>query len=95
MFASSLAAVAIILAATAMRIHTQRLARPAITEFDGQVIARWIETVGEDNTEIQCIAVDDGSRAWSFEITGGTFSRTRPAPGSGSGWPRGPGTCST
>lgn len=74
-FASSLAAVAIVLAATAMRIHTQRLALPAITEFDGQVIARWIETVGEDNTEIQCIAVDDGSRAWSFEITGGTFSR--------------------
>ena len=73
-FASSLAAAAVILAATAMRIHTQRLALPAITEFDGQVIARWIETVGEDNTEIQCIAVDDGSRARSFEIKGGTFS---------------------
>jgi hypothetical protein len=74
-FASSLAAVAIILAATAMRIHTQRLALPAVTEFDGQVIARWIEKVGEDDTEIQCIAVDDGSRARSFEIKGGTFSR--------------------
>jgi hypothetical protein len=42
---------------------------PATTEFDGQVIARWISRTGsvEDARDVPCLAIDDGNGAWSLE----------------------------
>jgi hypothetical protein len=53
-----------------------RLARPAEATFQAQVIARWVEHAGaNDDDDISCIAVDDGERSWSFDVTGEAFGR--------------------
>ena len=53
-----------------------RLARPAEASFQAQVIARWVEHTGtNDNNYISCIAVDDGERSWSFDVSGEAFGR--------------------
>src|SRR5215467_2836114 len=53
-----------------------RRARPAEATFQAQVIARWVEQAGaNDDDYISCIAVDDGERSWSFDITGEAFGQ--------------------
>lgn len=44
-------------------------------EFDGQIIARWIERrgSGEDERDVPCLAIDDGRDAWSFEASGSYY----------------------
>jgi len=58
-------------ATAAVRGLAVRLAIPAETSFRGQVIARWMETRGNGDSdwEAPCIAVDDGERPWSFEVS--------------------------
>jgi hypothetical protein len=53
------------------------LAQPAQTSFQGQVIARWVEHRGsnDDDSYIPCIAVDDGERSWSFDLSGTAFGQ--------------------
>jgi Predicted membrane protein (DUF2207) len=57
-------------AIAAVRGLSVRLATPAEASFRGQVIARWMETRGNGDSdwEAPCIAVDDGERSWSFEV---------------------------
>jgi hypothetical protein len=58
-------------AIAAVRGLAVRLATPAEASFRGQVIARWMETRGNGDSgwEAPCIAVDDGERSWSFEVS--------------------------
>jgi len=53
------------------------LASPAETSFRAQVIARWVENRGanDDDSYITCIAVDDGERSWSFDVSGAAFGQ--------------------
>jgi len=53
------------------------LARPAETSFQAQVIARWVENraANDDDSYITCIAVDDGERSWSFDVSGAAFGQ--------------------
>jgi hypothetical protein len=53
------------------------LARPAETSFQAQVIARWVEnsSTNDDDTSIACVAVDDGERSWSFDVSGKSFGQ--------------------
>jgi hypothetical protein len=53
------------------------LGRPAETSFQAQVIARWVENRGanDDDSYITCIAVDDGARSWSFDVSGAAFGQ--------------------
>ena len=53
------------------------LARPAETSFQAQVIARWVEDGGtnDDDASSACIAVDDGERSWSFDVSGTVFGQ--------------------
>jgi hypothetical protein len=53
------------------------LARPAGTSFQAQVIARWVEHRGanDDDASITCVAVDDGERSWSFDVSGAAFGQ--------------------
>jgi hypothetical protein len=48
------------------------LASPAETSFQAQVIARWAERRGNsgDDSSSTCIALDDGERAWIFDVSG-------------------------
>src|SRR5262249_56152653 len=46
---------------------------PSRTEFDGQVVARWVlndtdpdKISGDEDAPQPCLAIDDGSRTWSF-----------------------------
>jgi len=46
---------------------------PSRIEFDGQVVARWVlndtdpdKISGDEDTPQPCLAIDDGSRTWSF-----------------------------
>jgi len=57
-----------------------RLARPAEATFQARVIARWVEHTGTTNDDdyISCIAVDDGERSWSFDVTGEASGRLAP-----------------
>jgi hypothetical protein len=53
-----------------------RMARPAEASFQAQVIARWVEHTGaNDNNYVSCIAVDDGERSWSFDVSGEAFAQ--------------------
>jgi hypothetical protein len=54
-----------------------RLARPAEASFQAQVIARWVEHSGtnDDDSYISCIAVDDGERSWSFDVSAEAFAQ--------------------
>jgi hypothetical protein len=53
-----------------------RMARPAEASFQAQVIARWVEHTGtNDNNYISCVAVDDGERSWSFDVSGEAFAQ--------------------
>jgi hypothetical protein len=53
-----------------------RMARPANASFQAQVIARWVEHTGtNDNDYVSCIAVDDGARSWSFDVSGEAFAQ--------------------
>jgi hypothetical protein len=54
-----------------------RLARPTEASFQAQVIARWLEHSGTNNDDsyISCIAVDDGERSWSFDISREAFAQ--------------------
>jgi hypothetical protein len=53
-----------------------RMARPAEAIFQAQVIARWVEHTGtNDNNYISCVAVDDGERSWSFDVSGEAFAQ--------------------
>lgn len=54
----------------------RRSAQPAEVRFDGQVIARWVESDGDEGHDY-CIAIDDGSRAWSFDVGPVMFDRLR------------------
>jgi hypothetical protein len=53
----------------------RRSARSAVARFDGQVIARWITRngAGDETVYTPCLAIDDGSRAWSFEVASRAF----------------------
>jgi len=59
----------------AMRALAHRAAQPAVVQFEGQMIARWVAHggAGDDDVYTPCIAIDDGSRAWSFEVGPGVF----------------------
>jgi hypothetical protein len=52
-------------------------ARPAETSFQAQVIARWVEhrSANDDDSSITRIALDDGERAWSFNVRGAAFGQ--------------------
>src|SRR6185437_12344429 len=54
-----------------------RLATPAEASFRGQVIARWVERRGNDDSDwdVSCIAVDDGERSWSFDVSEAAFGQ--------------------
>jgi hypothetical protein len=53
-----------------------RMARLAEASFRAQVIARWVEHTGtNDDSYISCIAVDDGKRSWSFDVSGEVFAQ--------------------
>ncbi len=54
-----------------------RLARPTEASFQAQVIARWLEPSGTNNDDsyFSCIAVDDGERSWSFDISREAFAQ--------------------
>jgi hypothetical protein len=58
-----------------VRALGRRSAQPAVVQFDGQVIARWVAHggAGDDDVYTPCIAIDDGRRAWSFEVGPGVF----------------------
>jgi len=72
-----LAAGAVAVAVAAVRGLATRLAKPAEATFQGQVIARWVEQRGDNNSDwdVSCIAVDDGERSWSFDVKDAAFGK--------------------
>jgi Predicted membrane protein (DUF2207) len=54
-----------------------RLAKPAEVSFQGQVIARWVQRHGDNDNDwdAPCIAVDDGERSWSFDVSHAAFGK--------------------
>jgi hypothetical protein len=72
-----LAAAAAAVAVAAVRGVAAWLAMPAETSFQAQVIARWIERHGNDDSDwdVPCIAVDDGERSWSFYVKDAAFGK--------------------
>jgi len=54
----------------------RRSAQSAEVRFDGQVIARWVESDGDGGHDY-CVAIDDGHRAWSFDVGPVMFDRMR------------------
>ena len=55
---------------------------PSRTEFDGQVVARWVlndtdpdKISGDEDAPQPCLAIDDGSRTWSFGADWQEFHR--------------------
>jgi hypothetical protein len=54
----------------------RRSAQPAEVRFGGQVIARWVESDGDGGHDY-CVAIDDGHRAWSFDVGPVMFDRMR------------------
>ena len=72
-----LAAGAAAVAVAAVRGLGVRLAKPAEVSFQGQVIARWIERHGNNDSDwdVSCIAVDDGERSWSFCVKDAAFAK--------------------
>jgi hypothetical protein len=63
-------------AAGGVRGLAARVGRPPEASFQAQVIARWLEHTGtNDDAYISCIAVDDGERCWSFDISGEVFAQ--------------------
>ena len=72
-----LAAAAAAVAVAAVRGLAARQAKPAEASFQGQVIARWIERHGNDDSDwdVSCIAVDDGERSWSFYVKDAAFGK--------------------
>jgi hypothetical protein len=72
-----LAAAAAAVAVFAGRRLAAWLAKPTEASFQGQVIARWIERHGNDDSDwdVSCIAVDDGERSWSFCVKDAAFGK--------------------
>ena len=72
-----LAAGAVAVAVAAVRGTGVRLAKPAEASFQGQVIARWIERRGNNDSDwdVSCIAVDDGEQSWSFTVKDAAFAK--------------------
>ena len=72
-----LAAAAVAVAVAAVRGLATWLAKPTEASFRGQVIARWIERHGNDDSDwdVSCIAVDDGERSWSFCVKDAAFGK--------------------
>lgn len=72
-----LAAGAAVAAVAGVRGLGTRLATPAEVSFQGQVIARWIERRGngDSDRDVSCIAVDDGERSWSFDVSDAAFGQ--------------------
>jgi hypothetical protein len=72
-----LAAAAAAVGVFAVRRLGAWLARPAEASFQGQVIARWIERHGNNDSDwdVSCIAVDDGERSWSFYVKDAAFAK--------------------
>ena len=72
-----LAAAAAAVAVAAVRGLATWLAKPTEASFQGQVIARWIERHGNDDSDwdVSCIAVDDGERSWSFYVKDAAFGK--------------------
>jgi hypothetical protein len=72
-----LAAGAAAVAVAAVRALGVRLATSAEISFQGQVIARWIERHGNDDSDwdVSSIAVDDGERSWSFYVKDAAFAK--------------------
>jgi hypothetical protein len=73
---AGLAVAAVAAAVGGARGLAARRARPAEASFQAQVIGRWVEHTGtNDNNYISCIAVDDGERSWSFDVSGEAFAQ--------------------
>jgi hypothetical protein len=73
---AGLAVVAVAAAVGGARGLAARRARAAEASFQAQVIARWVEHTGpNDNNYVSCIAVDDGERSWSFDVSGEAFAQ--------------------
>jgi hypothetical protein len=72
-----LAAAAAAVVLVAVRGLATWVAKPAETSFQGQVIARWIERHGNNDSDwdVSCIAVDDGERSWSFYVKDTAFGK--------------------
>jgi hypothetical protein len=72
-----LAAGAAVAAVAGVRGLAARLATPAEVSFQGQVIARWVERRGNNDSDWDApsIAVDDGERSWSFEVSDAAFGQ--------------------
>jgi hypothetical protein len=72
-----LAAGAAAAAVAGVRGLATRLATPAEVSFQGQVIARWVERRGDNDSDwdASCIAVDDGERSWSFDVSDAAFGQ--------------------
>lgn len=56
-----------------------RLAQPGLTQFDGQVIARWMTHSSPEDEEISTwsIVVDDGGRGRSFDVRPDVYGQVR------------------
>jgi hypothetical protein len=72
-----LAAGGLAVAVAAVRGLAVWMAKPAEASFQRQVIARWIERRGDNDSDwdVSCIAVDDGERSWSFDVKDAAFAK--------------------
>ena len=77
---AGLLAGSVAMAVAGVRAVRRWLALPAEVSFVGQVIARWIEEEsdgGENSNTVTywCLALDDGVRAWSFDVGWAAFGQ--------------------
>jgi hypothetical protein len=68
------------MAVAGVRAVARWLALPTELSFEGQVIARWTEEGsdgGENSNTVTywCLALDDGERAWTFDVGQAAFGR--------------------
>jgi hypothetical protein len=80
---AGLAAGSAALAVAGARAVARWLALPAEVSFTGQVIARWTEEGsggGENSSTVTywCLALDDGQRAWTFDVGRAAFGQFPP-----------------
>jgi len=77
---AGLLAGSVALGVAGVRAVARWLGLPAEVSFVGQVIARWIEEEsdsGENSSTVTywCLALDDGQRAWTFDVGQGAFGQ--------------------
>ena len=65
------------------RARDRREAEQAQPPVDGQVIARWVAhgRRADEDSYAPAVAIYDGCRVWSFDVTPGVFAGVRLGPG--------------